>query len=307
MSTTIYFDSDMDDDARRARLYAGDIFVYSARQSVLDFAAFARQMVEEAFGTLDPEIAQYHMPVEQYAELLGQLKPAFIHHPESKSHLKAIFTEFGCDLEKTYFDVPRLRSSTSDDYLTSGIAYAWHPHRDTWYSAPPCQINWWLPVYGIQSENAMAFHPAYWNRAVPNNSETYNYYAWNQLHRGASVTAHIKQDPRPLPRATGPMDVEPQYRLICPVGGVILFSAAQMHSSVPNTSGVTRFSVDFRHVHRNDVEQRIGAPRSDEACTGTTMRDYHRAVDLEPLPDELIALYDDDTGMRGKLVYEPDA
>jgi hypothetical protein len=44
--------------------------------------------------------------------------------------------------EHVIFDMPRLRSSTSDNYLTTGIAYEWHPHRDTWYSAPQCQINW---------------------------------------------------------------------------------------------------------------------------------------------------------------------
>ena len=62
--------------------------------------------------------------------------------------------------------VRRMRSSTSDGYLTTGIAYAWHPHRDTWYSAPQCQINWWMPIYEIVSENAMAFHPRYFGEAV---------------------------------------------------------------------------------------------------------------------------------------------
>ena len=305
MGTNVLFDSDMDDDARRGRLFAGDIFVYSPRESVRAFAAFARDLVEEAFAPLDPLTAQYHMPVQEYAELLGRLKPHFIHHPESKAHLRAIFEDFHCDADKSYFDVPRLRSSTSDNYLTSGIAYAWHPHRDTWYSAPPCQINWWLPIWEITAENAMAFHPVYWNRAVRNSSESYNYYTWNSLHRGASVTAYIKADPRPLPRATEEIAIEPQLRLLCPVGGIILFSAAQMHSSVPNTSGATRFSIDFRHVHLDDVASRRGAPNSDEACTGTTMRDYRRASDLAHLPEELIALYDDETAAEGQLVYEP--
>ena len=34
-----------------------------------------------------------------------------------------------------------LRTSTSDDYLTSGISYSFHPHRDTWYSAPFSQLR----------------------------------------------------------------------------------------------------------------------------------------------------------------------
>ena len=96
--------------------------------------------------------------------MLAALKPAFIHHPESKRHLRAILVEHGCDPELTYFDVPRLRTSTSDDYLTTGIAYAFHPHRDTWYSAPMMQLNWWLPIYDVAPDNVVAFHPEYFDQ-----------------------------------------------------------------------------------------------------------------------------------------------
>jgi hypothetical protein len=302
--TTVFYDSDMTDDERRERVYAGDIFVYSPRKSVLAFVEFTQAMVEAAFAPHNPESAQHHMTVEAFADLLGKLKPQFIHHPQSKRHLENILTEFGCDLQLSYFDVPRLRSSTSDDFLTSGIAYAWHPHRDTWYSAPSNQINWWFPVYKLEANNAMAFHPGYWNRGVRNNSEGYNYYEWNKLYRGASVVSLVKEETRPLPRATETVEIEPQLRLICPVGGMIIFSAAQLHSSVPNTSGKTRYSIDFRHVHMSDVAAKRGAPRSDEACTGTTLRDYRRGTDQALLPDDLIKRYDDNVVVDGKLVYD---
>ncbi|MFZ2168448.1 MAG: hypothetical protein WAW61_02310 [Methylococcaceae bacterium] len=304
MNNTIYYDAEVSDDVRRQRLYEGQLFVYSSRPSILKFAEFARSMIEDTFGGLDPQTAQKSMEVERYAELLGKLKPAFIHHPESKRHLQNILEDFSCDLEKTYFDVPKMRSSTSDNYLTTGIAYAWHPHRDTWYSAPESQINWWLPIYEIESENAMAFHPQYWTQPVKNSSAGYNYYIWNKIHRGENVAKMIKEDPRPLPRPTEPMELDPQIRLICPVGGMVLFSAQQMHSSVPNTSGVTRFSIDFRTVHIDDVAAKRGAPNIDTECTGTVMRDYHRGTDLSRIPDEIIAQYDDGTGDDGVLVYE---
>lgn len=304
--TTVHYDSAMRDDGRRECIYAGDIFVYSPRKSVLEFVEFTRAMIEEAFSPHDPEFAQHRMAVDEFAALLGKLKPRFIHHPQCKRHLESIMAEFGCDPELSYYDVPRLRSSTSDDYLTTGIAYAWHPHRDTWYSAPPNQINWWFPVYDLQGNNAMAFHPGYWNRGVRNNSDGYNYYQWNKLFRGPNVASLVKEDTRPLPRATEPVEIEPQLQLLCPVGGMIIFSAAQMHSSVPNTSGRTRYSIDFRHVHESDVAARRGAPRSDEACTGTTLRDYKRGRDRALLSEELIKLYDDASSVGGQLVYEPD-
>ena len=300
----IYHDSRASDAERRSGLYSGQLYVYSPRPSTLAFVEFARGLIREAFGSLDPETAQYHMPVEQYAELLGRLKPAFIHHPESKRHLQAILADFGCDLGLTYFDVPRMRTSTSDDYLTTGIAYAWHPHRDTWYSAPACQVNIWMPVFELEAENGMAFHPKYWTRPVRNSSSGYNYYVWNQQHRGPGVEKMLKEDDRPLPKPLEPVELDPQIRIQCPVGSLVFFSGAQMHSSVPNSSGKTRYSIDFRTVHLDDVVARRGAPNVDSACTGTTMRDYLRATDLAPIPDDVVALYNDGTEIAGDLRYQ---
>lgn len=305
MSIAVNVDSAASDDARRAALYRGELFVYGQREPVRQLAQFARSMIEAAFPGRAPETAQYELPVEAFAEILGRLKPAFIHHPESKRLVRAVLEDFGCDPELTYFDVPRLRSSTSDGYLTSGIAYAWHPHRDTWYSAPRCQINWWLPVYEFEAANGIAFHPGYWNSPVANNSSDYNYYVWNKVHRGPEVARILKADARPLPRATEPLDPEPALHLVCPVGGVLVFSGAQMHSSVENTSARTRFSIDFRTIHLTDARRREGAPHSDEACTGTTMRDYLRATDLTQVPEDVVALYDDGTAVAGEAVYTP--
>jgi hypothetical protein len=307
MNNAIFYDLNVPDQVRRQQLYDGQLHVYSARPSVRAFVDFARSMIEDAFGGLDPRTAQNTMEVAHYADLLGKLKPSFIHHSESKRHLQSILEDFGCDPSKTYFDVPRMRSSTSDKYLTTGIAYAWHPHRDTWYSAPACQINWWLPIYEIEPSNAMAFHPRYWTQPVKNSSSEYNYYVWNRLYRGDNVAKLIKSDPRPLPRATEPMQLDPQIRLVCPVGGIILFSAAQMHSSVPNTSGVTRFSIDFRTVHLDDAAAKLGAPNIDSSCTGTVLRDFLHCSDLSRIPEEIIAQYHDGTEADGELVYVPKA
>jgi hypothetical protein len=296
--SSVHFDAQVSDDERRRRQYDGDLFVYAPKPAALALCALARELLDDAFGGADPRRAQHDRSVSDYAALLGELKPRFIHHPRAKTLLQQLLVEFGCDPALTYFDVPRLRSSTSDGYLTTGIAYAWHPHRDTWYSAPQCQLNWWMPVYPIESTNAMAFHPRYWNRAVANDSRRYDYAEWNRSFR-FNAAQFTKEDPRPLPRATEAVELDPQIRLLPPVGGLILFSGAQLHSSVPNTSGVTRFSIDFRTVHRGDAETRAGAPNADSACTGTTMGDYLRGTDLAHLPDELIAAYAAGTSADG--------
>ena len=282
----IYFDSTFNDDIRRKNLYNGQIFVFSPSASAITLCEFARGMIEEAFAPLDPKEAQHSLPVEKYVEILAKLKPTFIHHPESKKLIQGILKESGCDLTKTYFDVPRLRTATCDGYLTAGIAYAFHPHRDTWYSAPSCQINWWLPIYDITPENAMAFHPHYWSQPIQNSSREYNYAQWNKESR-KNAAQHIKTDTRKQPRAEEHLELEPQLRLITKMGGMILFSAAQMHSTVPNTSGYTRFSIDFRTVHFDDVMAKRGAANIDSASTGTSLGDFLRGTDFSPITETL--------------------
>jgi hypothetical protein len=291
----IYVDRDVSDDARRAALYQGSLFVYSPKPSTAALCAFAREMIERAFAPLVPEDAHLALPVERYAQILGELKPAFIHHPESKRLIGALLAELGCDPSRTYFDVPRLRSSTPGGYLTTGIAYAFHPHRDTWYSAPQCQLNWWLPINELTANNGLGFHPQYWTRPIKNGSRHYNYAEWNRASRFDAVK-HIGSDTRVQPRAEEPFDWSDEIRPLFPTNGLIVFSGQQMHSSVENTSARTRFSIDFRTVHMDEVEAGAGAPNIDSECTGTTMADYLRCSDLAHVPQTWIDRHDQGFG-----------
>jgi hypothetical protein len=290
----IHTGSKLSDNDRRQQLFDGAIFVHASSPSVPKLCQLAQELIEEAFGPGDPLKIQDRIAPERCAEILATLKPKFIHHPKAKECLQSLLAELGCDLQNTYFDVPRMRTAFPGDYLKSGIAYAFHPHRDTWYSAPFCQVNWWLPIFQINSENCMAIHPHYWNRPVRNGSSQYNYYKWNAESR-QNAAQHIKTDTRVQPRPEEPMELEPQLRLIPDVGSVYQFSAAQMHSTVPNTSGLTRYSIDFRTVHLDDVRNHVGAINVDSACTGTTMGDYLRGMDLSHLPPEAIQSYLDGT------------
>jgi hypothetical protein len=287
----VYIDSKISDQQRRAKLYEGSIFVHSPCPSAIKLCRLAQELIEEVFGSHDPLKIYETLPVTECVEILSALKPRFIHHPKSKEYIQGMLAELGCDLEKTYFDVPRMRTAFPGDYLKSGIAYAFHPHRDTWYSAPFCQINWWMPIYEINSENCMAIHPRYWDQPVRNGSAHYNYEQWNKESR-QNAAKHIQTDTRVQPKPEESMELDPQMRLVCNVGGAYQFSAAYMHSTVPNTSRLTRYSIDFRTVHFDDVLGHIGAPNIDSACTGTTMRDYLRATDLRHIPEEVVAMYD---------------
>lgn len=301
----IHVDSVVDDDARRSSLYEGALYIYSPRTSMLALIDFAREMICEGFKGVDPTTAQFEMPVEEFVRIFAPIKPAFIHHPKTIGLMRNIAEEFGCDPMNTFLDVPRLRAVTSDAYLTSGVGYAHHAHRDTWYSAPLAQINWWVPIYPFTTESTMAFHPKYWSEGVENGSPEFNYYEWNKTSR-ANAAAHIKTDTRPQPKAKKPIDLQPEIRFVTDPGGSILFSAAQMHSTVPNTSGRTRFSIDFRTVNLADLKNGKAAPNVDSHPVGTSLRDFVRCADLAKMPDDVVAMYDNAPNQEGAvLVYQP--
>jgi hypothetical protein len=161
---TVHFGPQTNDQECRLALYSGDIFILPPTSATLEVVTLARQKLEDAFAPHDPRSVHRHRSPEQVAEILADLKPRFIHDPACKKLISMIMAECGVDLDKLYFDVPRLRSAYPSRFLASGIAYAFHPHRDTWCSAPMCQLNWWMPVYPLQSDNAMGFFcgPASW-------------------------------------------------------------------------------------------------------------------------------------------------
>jgi hypothetical protein len=301
---TVFFNASVTDPERRKRLYKGEIFVFSPLRSSLALCELARSLIEEAFDPLDPRQAEYKLPSDEYIAILARLKPTFVHHPKSKEFIQGILKELGAELDKTYFDVPRLKTIPHTGNHPSGLTYAIHPHRDTWYSAPFCQQNWWLPIYDIGSTSALAFHPRYWSVAVRNGSSQFNHYRWNKYARKTAADdpeKYLQDQPRPEES----IDLDSEYRLVCPAGGILLFSGAQLHSAVPNTSGWTRFSIDFRTVHMEDVVARIGAPNIDSAATGTSLRDFLRGTDFSRMPDEIAGLYDSEPITDGELIFQP--
>ena len=104
----------------------------------------------------------------------------------------------------------------------------------------------------------------------------------------ASTTA--KQVTKESQARPGAIDHHPDQELILlpAPGEVLLFSGAQLHASIPNTSGRARFSVDFRTVSVPDLLAGRGAPLVDVNCTGTAIRDFINVADERSFDEELV-------------------
>lgn len=72
-------------------------------------------------------------------------------------------------------------------------------------------------------------------------------------------------------------------------GGVMILSGNQLYSTVSDTSGRDRSCIDFRTLNIDDVVTGTEAPNLDSECTGTSLRDFLRAGEREPMPKMLLS------------------
>ena len=269
----------------RQMLYDGHLVVLTQLQSVSDFVEHTRQELTELFRPHDPEHAHEHIDPADMAKMLGVWKPHFIHSATSKKLVCEIIREAGFPAEQTHYDVPKPRTSFPVGHLTTGVAFAFPWHRDVWYSAPAQQINWWLPIFPVREDNSMAFDLQNFASAVPNTSDGFDYYENNAGRLTTATQVTRERQARP-----GAIDHEPRHELaVLPApGAVLLFSGAQLHTSIPNTSGRARYSVDFRTVDASDLVARKGAPLVDAHCTGTAIRDFRNISDESSFAEQTV-------------------
>lgn len=268
--------------ALKQSVHAGDVHFVLGLPGVRDLADHARAFVRDAFGTLDPQLAQYDIDVARFAELAANLKESFTHDSLTDNLTTALAVGLGADPETTYFDRPRLRVAPSDDYLTSGVSYAYKPHRDTWYGNPAPTVNLWFPLFEVDGDSVMSFWFHKWQVEVPNTG--YDHDAWVRDHRFRAVEL-LEEDrrPHPLPlEDVGPWDL----RLVPGVGDTLAFSACHLHATAPNRSGRTRFSVDVRFLSRGDLAGSDGGtPRDvDSKVVGMQAGEFRLVSDLSAYP-----------------------
>jgi hypothetical protein len=282
---SILVDPNLRDDALRQAIYDGKLIVLTRLQAVSDLVDYTRDQLTELFAPYDPQHAHEHIEPAEMAKLLGGWKPRWIHSERSKQLVRDIVTQAGLPAEYTHFDVPKPRTSFPVGHLTTGVAFAFPWHRDSWYSAPVQQLNWWLPVFPIREDNSMAFDLDGFGRAVANTSGTFDYYRNNSQRLNTARQVGREEQSRP-----GAIDHKAAQELIVlpSPGSVLLFAGAQLHTSIPNTSGLARYSVDFRTVDARDLAAGKGAPVVDAYCSGTAVRDFRNIANGSDFDEDLV-------------------
>ncbi|KAA0095237.1 hypothetical protein CIW49_22395 [Mycolicibacterium sp. P1-18] len=289
MSIAVHVDQPVGGRSRRALAYGGAVNVTSPSPASLALATFARELVGDAFGGRDPELAQFDLPVAEHDAVVDALTRRFTQHPESTRLLGDLLLERGADPETTYVGVPHLRVHTGN---VAGVD-AWRPHRDTWRCAPLAQLNHWMPVYEVDEDNAVALHTGYFSQAIGNDSAGYDHRPW---------TRAVGATPSP-PVATETVDPFSAAVFVTPVGGVLQFSGQHLYCTAPRENDRTRFVIDVPTVDAGDVRAGLGARNVDGRCLGSSIRDFIRVADLSPMPEDVVAVLEH----RGAVASAPPA
>jgi hypothetical protein len=261
----VYLNQKLNDAERRRRIFDGAIFILSGLKTCAAICDHAMGALRDGFGTIAPDTAFLSLPVEEFVRIAASVKGCFTNGTRSKELLRDFANEMGMDPDEYYFDVPRLRIVPNYEYLHAGVSYAYAAHRDTWYGGPRYQINHWMPIMPITPDQTMSLYPAYFDRPIKNSSRHFDLTRWVTFERPRAIE-NIKKEQRVHPLPEEEPDNGTEIRFGFNAGDIMIFSGTHLHATVPNRSSVTRFSVDFRFFHIDDIrsngEGRIRAPRN---------------------------------------------
>jgi hypothetical protein len=279
----LYLNRHLSDDARRAHIFGGAVFLYSAPPESRQMVEWIRGLSVQAFQGLD-DVRRAHeqLDVKAFVDRVGPLKSKFTNHAESKRLCQALISALGSDPDITYFDLPRLRVAPPGNYLTSGVSYAYKPHRDTWYAHPPQLVSFWVPVDDSEKSTVMSMYFDYFDKPIQNSTSGWDYDDWVANARYAAaqnVGTENRRHPMPAESVSDSLDI----RIVQNAGDLTLFSTCHLHATAPNETGLIRYSYDLRTINIEDLQEGRGPSNVDSKATGSTLRDFLRVRDLAPL------------------------
>ncbi|MEZ0260862.1 MAG: phytanoyl-CoA dioxygenase family protein [Alphaproteobacteria bacterium] len=258
-----------DNAVLRQAVYAGGIFRLAASDMTRSLAAHVLALLAEKF---EAEINKAH---ERYTfadmqPAMGEIRAQLATQPQYKEVQTQILAATGFTPAELAIDALRLRCVMNNGHLNKGADLAYAAHRDTWFGNPQAQVNFWMALHDVTPAQSFMFYPSLFNRSVPNNSQGFSYDSWMDKRGWQGMKSNA---PAEYPAATQIEDPA-AFSFSANAGDIIIFSAAQLHQTVKNVSGITRYSLDFRAVHLGDHKAGLGAPNADNGSKPEALKDY---------------------------------
>lgn len=266
----------------RAQLYEGSLFHLDTTPVSLAFVDAVNDLLEQHFGP-KPRLAQDELDDASYFERVGAIRRVMFLDQAWRRRVFELIESYGFAANEIAFDPPRLRCIRSDGHLNERAKSMYYPHRDTWYSHPPGIVTWWLPLHDCTEDETFAFYPQCWDRSVPNDSEIFDYDHWVAANWDKKIGWQNRSTglAASYPQMIHPYDPGPGMGFAAQAAESLLFAGCHLHGTKPQSTGRTRFSVDFRIVHLGDHHQGQHAPILDNRSRGSALVDYVRYADLD--------------------------
>lgn len=261
----------MSNEGLRRRIYDGELECLPSRSQSLLLVQTVEDMLVDVMGK-DYRRVQFQMDESKFFEQTLALKKSVYDAEPVRRAAFALIESCGFGLAQNVLDPPRVRFIEHEGHLNAAAQVAYRPHRDTWYANPQAQINWWIPLHDVSEDETFCFYKARFDQPVANTSADFSYDDWMQKV-GFGKSHQSKSELYPLPKESE-TELGPLSRFSLKRGEILLFSAAHLHQTLPNISGRTRVSIDFRTVCLDDATSDIGAPNVDNESTGSALSSY---------------------------------
>ncbi len=263
----------LEDGTRRESVYGGELLVFKDVPPLEEFCAFTDALIREVFGTTDPVRAQFELDRDEYLSRVETLQKRFRKDGTARELFLAALGHVGVELRRTFWDWLYLRVSPHGEEYSSRRTAKLGFHRDTWSSNVYAQTNWWTPIYPISAGRTMAFYGEYWERRLKNTSGEWDL---EEIRAGRSNAPLV-------PEPAEAVDTASELRPVIEPGDLLCFSGAHLHASVPNSTGVARFSVEVRTVDAGDAADGRGAPNVDGEAPRVAGDWFRHVLDDTPL------------------------
>ena len=252
--------------AVRQRIFSGEVVWRPASLESGAVVACAWQALVDGLGTDAPRDAFGEADNDAFFERFTAVRRAFPQAAGARAAVARWLVAGGWSPATTFVDGPRLRALTPWGHRIPAAAAAYAPHRDTWFANPAAQVNVWLAVHDTAASEVVAWYPHHFACPVPNTSSGFDLDAWSASGGFQAESGAPQHHPAPQPGVK--LGVPVQRAMAA--GESLIFSAAQLHGTLPSRDAQIRYSVEVRVVDRSDVARGLGAILVDSAARGDT-------------------------------------
>ncbi len=236
-------------------VFTGKIIQFSSSENTL--IAAARDLCCNIFECDNPTIAHRLYPKDDFLLRAKKAQDSF-NTPFYRGLFINWLQSFGIDHKDLYWDTLGLRIAPPISTHQGGFRSLVKVHRDTWGTGIQTQINWWAPIYPLANGRTMQFFPDYWQKPLKNTTGDWSFEEFLAHRKQTQATGKAATYPS-VPFATE-TPTTPSHLVKIDCNDLLAFSAAQLHSSVPNKTSLTRYSFEIRTIHPTQTK---GAPNCD--------------------------------------------